>query len=150
MRNDLDVLLCEKYPLIFKDRHAPPPQSSMFWGFSCADGWFDLIDALCGAIQIYINNTKANIEYWNKKKEKGEVVPNWVSELTEVPQVVAVQVKEKFGTLRFYYNGGDDIVDGMVRMAESMSKRVCEECGSPGTIRGGSWIRTLCDEHAQK
>jgi hypothetical protein len=59
------------------------------------------------------------------------------------------QVKEKFGTLRFYYSGGDDSIDGMVRMAESMSAVTCEECGIPGRIRHGGWISTLCDEHAR-
>ena len=63
------------------------------------------------------------------------------------PQVVAVQVKEKFGTLRFYYDGGDDMIDGMVRMAESMSAVTCETCGAPGTTGGRGWISTLCETH---
>jgi hypothetical protein len=66
-----------------------------------------------------------------------------------VQQVVVTQVKEKFGTLRFYYDGGDDIIDGMVRMAEGMSGCTCEECGKPGGRRSGGWIVTLCDEHAE-
>ena len=64
-----------------------------------------------------------------------------------VPQVTLDQVKEKFGTLRFYYSGGDDVIDGMVRMAESMSSVTCEECGKPGTSTGGGWIKTVCVEH---
>ena len=47
-------------------------------------------------------------------------------------QVVAVQVKEKFGTLRFYYDGGDDYISGLSAMAESMSGRTCEVCGNMG------------------
>ena len=65
----------------------------------------------------------------------------------EIPQVTLDQVKEKFGTLRFYYQGGDDVIDGMVRMAESMSGVTCEECGKPGTSTGGGWIKTVCKEH---
>lgn len=64
------------------------------------------------------------------------------------PQVVASQVKEKFGTLRFYYYGGDDYISGIESMAESMSARTCEKCGKPGKVRQGGWIQTLCDEHA--
>ena len=64
-----------------------------------------------------------------------------------VPQVTLDQVKEKFGTLRFYYSGGDDVIDGMVRMAESMSSVTCEECGKPGTSTSGGWIKTVCVEH---
>ena len=38
---------------------------------------------------------------------------------------------------------------GMVRMAESMSARMCETCGNPGKVRGRGWLTTLCDEHAE-
>jgi hypothetical protein len=65
----------------------------------------------------------------------------------EIPQVTLDQVKEKFGTLRFYYTGGDDQIYGMVRMAESMSGVTCEECGKPGTSTSGGWIKTVCPEH---
>ena len=64
-----------------------------------------------------------------------------------VPQVTLDQVKEKFGTLRFYYSGGDDMIRGMVSMAESMSSVTCEECGKPGTSTSGGWIKTVCKEH---
>ena len=67
-----------------------------------------------------------------------------------VPQVTVSQVKEKFGTLRFYYNGGDTSIEAMVRFAEAMSGCTCETCGSPGVRRGGGWVRTLCDKHAEE
>jgi hypothetical protein len=38
----------------------------------------------------------------------------------------------------------------MIAMAESMSYRICEECGDRGKMRGGGWVRTLCDKHAAK
>lgn len=57
-----------------------------------------------------------------------------------------LQVKEKFGTLRFYHAGGNDFFDGMVSMAEATSSRICEQCGKPGRPRSGGWILTLCDE----
>ncbi len=66
------------------------------------------------------------------------------------PQVIATQIKEKFGTLRFYYWGGDDYCRGIESMAESMSAVTCEVCGSPGKLRKGGWVQTLCDEHAKE
>ena len=68
-------------------------------------------------------------------------------------QVVANQVKEKFGTLRFYYSGGDDFVQGVVSMAESMSALTCEACGSMDkTVKPnpGSWIAIRCDKCRKK
>lgn len=64
-----------------------------------------------------------------------------------VPQVVAEQVKEKFGGLRFYYRGGDDYISGLSAMAESMSYITCEDCGNPGKPNKIGWIRTLCTTH---
>jgi hypothetical protein len=56
-------------------------------------------------------------------------------------------VKEKFGGLRFYTNGYTDVINGMISMAESMSYRTCEVCGSPGRSNNYGWISTLCDTH---
>lgn len=136
MREELDEKLCANYPKIFKDRNAPMAETAMCWGFECGDGWYNIINQLCANIQHYTD--------WNNENHaKG------YKQYKEVPQVVAVQVKEKFGTLRFYYDGGDDTISGMVRMAESMSAVTCEECGSLGHQRSGGWIRTLCDKHEE-
>ena len=61
------------------------------------------------------------------------------------PQLQFTQIKEKFGTLRAYTNGGDEYCQGIISMAVSMSAITCEECGMPGQQRDGGWIRTLCD-----
>jgi len=63
------------------------------------------------------------------------------------PQVIVTQVKEKFGTLRFYYNGGDDYVAGIVAMAEAMTSVTCERCGKPGTRNDSGYISVRCEEH---
>ena len=64
-----------------------------------------------------------------------------------IPQVIATQVKEKFGALRFYYEGGNDVIDGMVWLAEHQSYNICEECGSTKNIgRTKGWITTLCED----
>lgn len=57
------------------------------------------------------------------------------------------QVKEKFGTLRFYAPGNDRIFR-LINLAETMSAETCEDCGAYGKIREGSWIRVLCDKCA--
>ena len=58
------------------------------------------------------------------------------------------QVKEKFGGLRFYIEnypvGGHEVISKY----ESLSYHTCEKCGATGVLRKGSWIQTLCDEHA--
>jgi hypothetical protein len=62
-----------------------------------------------------------------------------------IPQVVAEQVKEKFGTLRFYVSGGDSFTDGVVQMAELMSGVTCDKCAAPATVGGKGWYSCRCD-----
>jgi hypothetical protein len=148
MRKELDQKLCEKYPKIFVNRNGDMRETAMCWGFEHRDGWYNIIDLLCGNIQSHIDwSHKSNawdLE-WNKEH------PDEQREVREIcPQVVAEQIKEKFGTLRFYYQGGDDMIDGMVRMAESMSAVMCEECGAPAETRGPGWVRTLCEVHEEE
>lgn len=92
---------------------------------------------------------RGGLSEWGKKRANDDVAnPRFRTVPESVNQVVAVQIKEKFGTLRFYYGGGDNTVHGMVRMAESMSAVTCEECGSPGEIYVDGWHLTLCPQHA--
>jgi hypothetical protein len=114
----------------------PKMFSNPYGGFAVGKGWWPIIESLCGQIHNHV-------EWKQNQKEKYERGDG-------CPDVVVEQIKEKFGGLRFYYQGGDDTVDGMVRMAESWASRSCEECGKPGTSRSGGWVRTLCDEHEEE
>lgn len=123
-----------------KEKH-PEMFSKPYGGFAVGPGWWPILEGLCAEIDSYTkwrNNTRAARL---KDNPHGLDIPN------EVPQVIVEQVKEKFGGLRFYYTGGDDKIDGMVRMAERWADHACEECGAPGQSRRGGWIKTLCDEH---
>ena len=130
MRKELDEALCKKYPEIFRDRHGDMRTTAMCWGFECGDGWYHIIDSACSQIENRAYNNRLNG--------------------VKFSPVTATQVKEKYGTLRFYYNGGDDYIDGVVSMAETISAKTCETCGAPGELREGGWLRTLCDEHAKE
>lgn len=140
MTPDKDKALCEKYPKIFRDRNASPQETCMCWGFECGDGWYDLLDVLCYQIQCHVAHRVRSQEFAFKR---GEIKEEDILPEDEL-QVVAAQVKEKFGGLRFYADGADDEVRGMIQMAEAISYRICEECGSPGRPSKEGWIRTLC------
>lgn len=60
-----------------------------------------------------------------------------------------IQVKEKFGGLRFYVSNIPEGGDSVILKYEALSHHVCEVCGNYGTIRGGSWLQTLCDDHSE-
>lgn len=125
MREEFDLKLVEKYPKIFVNRYGDPKETLMCWGFDIGDGWYNMIDLLCWMIQNHCDNNP------------------------DVQQVVAVQVKEKFGGLRFYVDGGDDTINNWIQFAENLSNRTCEVCGAPGRMRGKGWYFTACVDHAR-
>ena len=156
-------------------------QTCMCWGFAHGDGWFNIINALCSNIEHHVKwkrEQRAKALLFNRKLKRAIAAndptvlynPKWADKewhinecvekfrthaFEEVPErverVVVEQVKEKFGTLRFYYRGGDEQVFGMVRMAESMSACTCEVCGSPAqTGQHGGWVGTLCEQHTKE
>ena len=130
MSPELEAKLLGDYPLIFTCEPAGDPDElnasakpSPFatWGFECGDGWYDLIDSLC-----------LNLQHATKNG---------------APQVVARQVKEKLGGLRFCADGASDEQAGMMQLAESMSARICEVCGNRGKLLRNGGTRTRCAEH---
>jgi hypothetical protein len=98
------------------------------------------------AVLSFYQGKSAEPSEWQIESAE-QVMRDGVTIPDEVPQVVVEQIKEKFGGLRFYYQGGDDHTSGVVDMAESWAGKTCETCGSMGERRSGGWIRTLCDEH---
>lgn len=77
MNKHLEHQLVDKYPIIFQEYGGDIRKTCMGWGLSCGDGWFNLIDKLCEDINKVIGSRPI--------------------------KVIATQIKEKFGGLRFYY-----------------------------------------------
>jgi hypothetical protein len=161
MRKELDEALCAKYPLIFKDRNADMRTTAMCWGICTGDGWYNIIDTLCGMLTSDYNNAKSrydfikdklNLPQWegSNKIITQEMIDEAKAKLDEEAEKVPVasQVKEKFGGLRFYVQAATDKHYSYIHFAESMSYRVCEECGAPGKRYTDGWHTTLCDIHA--
>ena len=96
----------------------------------CDIGWFDLIDKALNQILMICYETGQEIKI--------------------------VQIKEKFGGLRIYYDLNlegevdEDFrqkVEDIIYNAENESYVTCEVCGEEGKPRKGGWIKTLCNDH---
>ena len=160
MKRELDEALCAKDPLIFRDRHANMQVTAMCWGLECGNGWYNIIDTLCGLLIYDYRSAKSrydhlletgvgNVLYGTKtvtQEALDEAKAKLDEETLKVP--VAVQVKEKFGGLRFYVQAATDKHYNFISFAESMSYRTCEDCGAPGKTYTDGWHTTLCDIHA--
>jgi len=122
MKDELENKLVKEFPNLYKQTSLSPQETCMCWGFCCGDGWEKII--------------------YNLSKKITELDPN----------VEAVQVKEKFGGLRFYIgpviqDKADEVYDA-ISEAESESFKTCEYCGTKEnvTTKGPGWIKTLCND----
>ncbi|MCU7958478.1 MAG: hypothetical protein KZQ58_00415 [gamma proteobacterium symbiont of Bathyaustriella thionipta] len=87
-----------------------------YYFFTCHDGWFDLLWRIS--------------EYVTKAAEKQGLEPR------------VVQIKEKFGELRFYMVGSNRELHQSVQKLCDESQHICERCGQPGSFRvtgAGYW-----------
>lgn len=130
MKQELQKKLFEAFPYLYREKDLPMTQTCMCWGIECGDGWFDLLWQLSLDIQAELD------------KPGNEAIKE---------QFAVSQVKEKFGTLRFYISGGNSNIDKLVNSAEKRSGNTCEKCGSPGFVRGHGWLVVECDKcHREK
>jgi len=127
MKKELQDRLVTVYSEIFSEVGKTPQESCMAFGICVDDGWYWLIDQLCSHLQSNIGSYGS-------------------------PQIVAVQVKEKFGGLRFYVNSATDEQFAIISFAEDLSFSICEACGSTKEVSSTDkgWIKTLCKECQEK
>lgn len=81
------------------------------------------------------------------------VGPGWSSFIKNLYQakpsnVRVTQVKEKYGSLRFYVESAPEWYFDLISYYERESETTCEICGEKGEIRPlNSWLTCLCDKH---
>ena len=120
MKQELEDKLVSIAPYMFRYEGWDNQMESLIgFGFEIGDGWYDLLEALIRGISIIDTEKKVKV----------------------------VQVKEKFGTLRFYTGGYfTDAIDELIRLAENKSGETCEICGRPAkTESDNHWLSTICE-----
>ncbi|MYZ42542.1 hypothetical protein [Schauerella aestuarii] len=122
---------CERVDLFAKRYPLIFAKADLPWGLECGVGWDALLASMFDKIEPVL-----------------AVAPK--------SKFRPLQIKEKFGALRFYYEAkGFDKesqakISAAVDEAETASQRTCEVCGQPGKIRRTNWIRTVCDSCADR
>jgi len=137
MDKKLEIQLQTDFPQIFIDLYGDRTSTCMTWGCSCSDGWYDIIYDCCKKLQRLMDEN-----------------PGY--------KLYATQIKEKYGSLRFYINFNNDeisdkdfnetfwnLANKIVEEVEEKSYYICELCGKPGKINGTGWYRCLC-KHCKK
>lgn len=168
--------LAKKYPLLFENSEDSNTPFAHF-GFECNDGWYNIIDGLCKSLYRNYRITNQRLDYvesslkdldryiqyrkdltkeqalQNLEKEKSELLVELEEAKRDIPMIS--QIKEKFGTLRFYVDFREGVsacitsrVYALVDFAEHMTELTCEECGNKGETYEMGWHKTLCPIHA--
>ena len=114
--------LFQAFPALYRDHTAPITESLMAFGFECGDGWAELLYGLSQALTTHAQEAGLDI--------------------------VATQVKEKWGELVVYADGTDDEADRLIEAAREASTSICEECGAPGRLYRRGWQQVRCPAHA--
>jgi hypothetical protein len=112
--------LISTFPLLYSGR---------YWYSFPGDGWFQIIWDLSAKLEPLIEKWVAE----NNVKPGSEEHPH------------LMQIKEKFGGLRFYISHGTPEMFEAIGHAERLSYETCEDCGAPGEVRPGGWLITLCN-----
>lgn len=144
MNKQLETKLFKAYPDIFinknnNTKHTQTPYP-ICHGIECDDGWFDLIKSLCNKLDLIRKVTGIKIH--------------------------ALQIKEKFGSLRFYINYDikklnkqlnndvkewQDIIYDVISKACDKSAHICEICGdnldAETVLLPTKTYKTVCRKH---
>jgi hypothetical protein len=194
MNKELEDKLYEDFPELFQEHTLDMTQTCMCWGIECGDGWEQIIRQMCELLSRKICTTaekkqkfpyQYNLEVWlyNKcrKIEKWLKLPYnslYKAKFDRYDRfpgfgVKFTQIKEKFGTLRIYYEiypkfsdeqikefSKKDIarqeqrfagyVDGITAYAEHLSAHTCYTDGKPGKLYTKGWWHVACDECENK
>lgn len=124
-----NIELCKKYPFLF-------PRS--VWDDKPIEGydysWTEL-DAIPDGWRIAFGDMLI--------EEIGEAL-----ELTNNLETFRFdQIKEKYGSLRVYYHGGNEMVDRIIEKYSVLSENICMKCGKPDVYMTNiGWIYPCCKD----
>lgn len=131
MKDELEQHLERDFPFMKRDQN---DEKSLYqkWGCECDNGWYDLIRELC---------QKISDRFERDGKE---------------PDIIVLQIKEKFAALRFYYKfeGSKDSIQALDILSSGISIRFPPEDNSDKsddeTAALRKDIRKLVNEYEQK
>jgi hypothetical protein len=132
MKEELDEALVRDFPLCFaRDPNGREPWS--MFGFECGDGWEPSIRKTAEKLEPLLAAAKA-------KDPEGYSYGYYRTS----------QLKEKYGTGRWYLSGATDEAFDLVEKWEVETETICEQCGKSGELRGDGWLYTACSSHTKE
>jgi len=120
------VEIINKYPELYGIPPFDPMKSLLCFGFECGKGWYPMLEKLSEDLSVEVK--KSNLKEFR-----------------------VTQVKEKFGTLRFYTHNGNDKTRDLINEAENKSAKTCMTCGAEAAVRyDHGYVNCICDSCEEK
>ncbi len=123
-----------------------PDMLAKIHSFEHDKGWKDILEVLFDQIQRFEAVILFDKQYRTESEEDWSCM---VADEQPYTKIEFAQIKEKFGGIRIYYDGGDhQTVRDLVREAENLADITCESCGSMELVKkqnNRGWIYTSCD-----
>lgn len=145
MKEELFESLVFQWPYLFE-------KSANLEYMSVREGWYSIIENMCECICADVEQAKMRLNYQrdefrNDPTEVNSIRLHDAEEelkrlLDELPTFQ--QVKEKFGSMRIAAITPNPAHQAYIRSAETMSRRTCENCGSPGQIESTKSRGMVC------
>lgn len=177
MNKELEKILVEKYPIILKDYYGDVRHTCLAFGFEHEDGWYKIMDHLLGYL-TQLMERELTIQYKKEYRDQYTDVDGFCTKYyyyrTLPPQITINQIKEKYGTLRVYYqtepidvpediwvnldqidfdkkiNNYEMAIHNAIDFATYQSSITCEITGKDGKYYDQGWCMVRCDEEAIK
>jgi hypothetical protein len=190
MNQELENKLYKDFPDLFQEHKLDMYQTCMCWGLECGDGWEPIIRHACVMLsgnsrrpirkkELFPHQDKFQVWLHNKCRRIEKVFKLSYGTLYQVPSdryvsckgfgVKFTQIKQKFGTLRIYYDiypkfteeeivdacledlnkqrlRYEGFVDGVIEFAIHLSSHTCERDGNPGKLESKGRFSTLCEK----
>ena len=119
-------------PNKFQEIYKKYPEQFLKNVINCEEGWFPMIDEMCSTIQTYLS----------------------FDVTARATPITFTKIKEKYGVLSISYEGGDPVIERIIKYTQKISYKTCEYCGDEGDLycstkwRNWSKTKTLCQKHA--
>lgn len=104
-------------------------------GACVGPGWALVLKGMFAIIHHHIGRWDEVVRIKESVLARGETPLPWIAEyfatnLTDPFETFkVVQIKSKFGGLRFYVENGDDFIRGVIAMGETLADATCDMCG---------------------
>jgi len=150
-QEEFDKYMCEKYPVMFEQRHKSMKESCMYWGFEIGKGWYWILADLCEKLDAIYKKTGVYASFSQVKEKYG--VACFYHAIGMKSNIFKrlyrrLRGRDWYGRDEKKFRVWADVIDTLCEEAEALSSYICDTCAKDveNNIRIGTWYYGTCEE----